>query len=297
MLQTARRRRPQRRLEFAQQRVLLMQSAQSAPVDMPRSMVIGVVPDPAIGFVCPSFAACHGTSHRSSIHSRPVQPLQARACRLQSAATSAQLRIALQSLPHQSIAALARRLFGARQDRLHLCRRGGCQSLQYLDQGLRIAQPRQAASESGQLIIQCVSLPAERTRAKRQRGAYPPDAFACLMDAGMPVLAGAGELRLRPLQLRADESQQAQTKQLRFSALADGSLAAGGNRTGGHVRVTQCRMRQGRMRQAYTDQCRRRVDPGQSLRNQRITAIWQHHGMHWPPQLPARCTTDELSRS
>lgn len=200
--------RPQVGAQFGQHGVLLPQSTQATPEDMPGLVVVGMPLDPPLRLVGPSFAAHHRLGDVVIAHALPWQAQQPRLRGAQPLTAGIELRVALQRAFQHPVATRPHRHTGQRQDVAHGRRRRIVEPLQRLDQRLRIAQRRQPAAEPAQLVVEPLRAPIERARAKRDRGPGTADAFPGFMDPRMPRLAFLGQERLRLQQLSAGERHQ-----------------------------------------------------------------------------------------
>lgn len=194
--------------QLCQQRVLLPQSAQTAPEDVPGLVVIGVSLDPPPCLVDPSLASHHRLGDVFIAHAPPRQAQQTRLRGGQPLTASIELRVALQRAFQHPVATLSHRHPGERQDLAHGGRRRIVEPLQRLDQRLRIAQRRQPTAKPAQLVVERLRVPIEYARAKRERGPGTTDAFSGFMDPRMPRLAFLGQEDLCLQQLSVGESHQ-----------------------------------------------------------------------------------------
>lgn len=195
---------PQRR----QQRVLLPQSAQTTPEDVPGLVVIGVPLDPPPCLVGPSSAPHHRLGDVFIAHALPRQVRQTRLRRRQPSAAGIELRIALQRAFQHQVAAFSHRHSGQRQNVAHGGRRRIIEPLQRLDQRLRIAQRRQSAAKPAQLVVEAFRAPIEYAGSKRECGAGTADAFSGFMDPRMSRLAFLGQESLCLQQLSVGKGHQ-----------------------------------------------------------------------------------------
>ena len=129
-------------------------------------------------------------------------------CRLQAQAARLKRRIARECAFEDVVATLACQAFRCGQDRADTIRCLCLQPLQDLDQRLRIAQMRQAATQPAQFVIQGLRPRPENPGAECERGARTADGFSGLVDAFVQPLAFAGQRGLGLLQLLASEHQQ-----------------------------------------------------------------------------------------
>ena len=201
-------RRPQVGPQPRQQRVLLPQSAQTAPEHVPGFVVIGMPLDPPPRLVGPSFAAHHRLGDVVIAHALPGQTQQPRLRGGQPSAAGIELRVALQRMFQHHVATLSYRHPGQRQNLAHGGRRRIVEPLQRLDQRLRIAQRRQPAAKPAQLVVESLRAPIEYARAKRERGPGTTDTFPRFMDPRMPRLAFLRQAGLCLQQLSTGERHQ-----------------------------------------------------------------------------------------
>ena len=199
---------PQAGPQRCQQSVLLTQSAQTAPEDVPGLVVIGMPLAPPPRLVGTSPAPHHRLSDVVIAHALPRQAQQTRLRGGQPSAAGLELRVALQRMFQHHVATLSHRHPGERQSIAHRGRRRIVEPLQRLDQRLRIAQRRQPAAKPAQLVVEPLRTLIEYARPKRERGPGPTDAFPGFMDPRMPRLAFLGQAGLRLQQLPAGESHQ-----------------------------------------------------------------------------------------
>lgn len=106
-----------------QQSVLLPQSAQTTPEDVPGFVVIGVPLDPPPRLLGPSFAAHHRLGDVVIAHALPRQPQQTRLRGGQPLSAGIELRVALQRAFQHPVATLPHRHPGQRQNVAHRGRR------------------------------------------------------------------------------------------------------------------------------------------------------------------------------